>query len=196
MRTDIIAFVLVSKNRKEIVRTIFEYPKRQWSCSTLEDLAKVSHATTFRTLHGLREFGILKSIKINKKDMIYELVASPLTKELERIMNIDKITAKKVANDFINKIKSKNIISAVLYGSSIKGNLKPESDIDILIILENFNKILKKEILNIAAELSSNVNRTISAVIMDVEEIDKEKSSEFIKSVKANMEILYGKKSF
>ena len=196
MRTDIISFVLGSENRKRIIVTIFEYPKRQWSCSTLEDLAKASHTTVFRTLHGLREFGILKSTKINKKDIIYELVNSPLAKELERIINIDKITAKKIAKDFINKIKSKNIISAVLYGSSVKGSLKPESDIDILIILDNHNKILEEKILNIAANLSSNVNKTISAVIMDMKDINKGGKSIFIKSVSDNMEVLYGKKPF
>lgn len=187
------SFVLSSENRKRIVKTIFEYPKRQWSCSALEELTKISHATVFRTLNGLRYFGILKSIKINRKDIIYELVDSPLTKELNNIINIGKITQKKIVNNFINKIK-KDIYSAVLYGSSVKGKIKPESDIDILIVLYKHNNILEKKILDIAAELSSKLNRTISTVIMDIKEINKEKKKQFIKSVKANMEIIYGKK--
>jgi len=196
MRTDIISFVLGSENRKKIVKTIFEYPKRQWSCSALEELTKISHATVFRTLNGLRDFGILKSTKINKKDILYELVNSPLTKELNKILNIEKITTKKIANNFINRIKAKHIYSAILYGSSVKGTLRPESDIDILIILDEHNRILEKRIFDIAAKLSSKLNRTISATIMNMQEINKEKNSQFIKSVKANMEIIYGKKSF
>ena len=143
MRTDIISFILGSENRKKIVKTIFEYPKRQWSCSALEDLTKISHATIFRTLRGLRDFNILKSVKINKKDILYEAVNSPLVKELKKIINIEKITTKKVAQKFIDKIKSKDIYSAILYGSSAEGNLKIGSDIDILIILYKHNKILE-----------------------------------------------------
>lgn len=197
MRTDVISFVLGSENRKMIVKTIFEYPKRQWSCSSLEELTKIPHATVFRTLKGLRDFGILKSIKINRKDMLYELVRDyPLTKELKRLINIEKITAKKIANNFINKIKSRRIHSAILYGSSIKGDLKPESDIDILIVLDKHDKILERKILDIAAELSSKLNKTLSVTIIDLQEINKEKDSQFIKSVISNMEVLYGKKSF
>lgn len=190
------SFVLSSENRKSIVLTIFEYPNRQWSCSALEDLTKKPHATVFRTLDGLSNFGILKSIRINKKDVLYELVNSPLSKELKKIMGIENITAKKIANKFVNKIKSKKIYSILLYGSIVKGNLRPESDIDILIVLNEHDKITEEKIFDIAAELSSESNKTISAVIMDIKEINNEKSGQFIKSVKANMELIYGKKPF
>src|SRR3989338_1136597 len=196
MRTDVILFVLSSENRKSIVRTIFEYHKRQWSCSALEDLTKISHATIFRTLKGLLNFGILKSIRINKKDVLYELVSSPLSNELKKIIDIEKITTKKITNKFANKIKSKRIYSIFLYGSIVKGNLRPESDIDILIILNKHDKITEEKIFNIAAELSSKSKKTISSVIMDIKEINKEKNGQFIKSVKANMELIYGKKPF
>jgi len=197
MRTDIISFVLSSENRKRIVKTIFEYPKRQWSCSALEELTKIPHATVFRTLKGLKEFNILKSVKINRKDMLYELVRdSPMAQELKRILDIEKITAKKIADKFIDEIKSKQVLSAVLYGSSISGDIKPESDIDILIVLNKHDKPLEKEILDIAAELSTKMNKTLAVTIMDLKEINKEKDSQFIKSVKSNMGVLYGKSPF
>ena len=141
-------------------------------------------------------FGILKSVKINKKDILYELVNWPLSEELEKIIDIEKITIKKIANKFVDKIKSKRIYSILLYGSIVKGNLRPESDIDLLIILNKHDKITEQKIFNIAAELSSESNKTISAVIMDIKEINEEKNGQFIKSVKANMELIYGKKPF
>lgn len=196
MRTDIISFALGSENRKRIARTIFDYPKRQWSCSALEDLTKISHATVFRTLTGLRDFGILKSTKINKKDISYELVSSPLTEELKRIVNIEQTTIKKIANEFIGKIKTKNIYSAVLYGSSVKGTLKPESDVDILVILDKHNRVLEKKIFDIAAGLSSKLNKTISPAIINLKELSKGKNTQFIASIKSNMEVIYGKKPF
>ena len=196
MRTDVLSFVLSSENRKRIVKTIFEYPKRQWSCSALEDLTKISHATVFRTLNGLRYFGILKSAKVNKKDVLFELVGSPLSEELKNIMYIEKAAVNKILNKFINKIKSKGIYSIILYGSAVSGDIEPESDIDLLIILNEHDKILEESILNVAANMSSDYNKTLSAVIMDNKKISAEKNSQFIKSVRDDMKLLYGKKPF
>lgn len=161
----------------------------------MEEVTKLPHATVFRTVDGLKYFGVLKSIKINKKTMIYELVDSPISRELGKLVNLESNITKIIAKDFVNKIKSK-IKSAVLYGSSVKGNLKPESDIDILIILKKHNKYSEKEIYKIAAEESRKLNKTIAINIIDINKIKKEKNSQFIKSVMENMEVLYGKKPF
>ncbi len=83
-----------------------------------------------------------------------------------------------------------------MYGSTIKGNLKPESDIDILIILKKHDKTLENRILNKAAQVSSKLNKTISITTLDEKELKREKNTQFIRSVKSNMEIIYGKNSF
>lgn len=196
MRTDVISFILGSEKRKKIVKTLFEYPKREWSCSSMEDVTGTSHASVFRTLQGLKEFGVLKSVKINKKDILYELVDSPIVKEIKRVMDIEKIAVRKIVKKFLNRIKSKEIYSVVLYGSSIKGGLKAESDIDVLVILNKQNRILERKILDVAGTLSSKVNKTIAVVVMSKQELRKERGSEFIKSVKKDNEVVYGKKPF
>ena len=193
MRNDILSFILGSENRKIIVNTILDYPKRQWSCSALEDLTKIPHATVFRTLKGLKNYSVLKTIKINKKDIVYELVQNNLTNEIKRVLNIEITTAKSSANEFINFIKDK-INAAVLYGSIAKGTIESESDIDVLLVVKNKNN--DKEIFDIAAKISSKNNRVISPVIMEKKEILDKANKQFIDSVKENMEVLYGKAPF
>ena len=192
MRTDILSFVLASENRKEIAKALFEYPKRQWSCTAMEEAARLPHATVFRALKGLTYFGILKSIRINKKDVLYELAESPLSAELKRAINIDKIAARSIAMEFASKIKRK-AESVILYGSSAKGSLKPESDIDILVVAD---KSYRKDIFDAAAGISIKFNKTISPVVIDKKELNREKKSQFMRSVKENMEVLYGKNPF
>jgi len=196
MKTDIISFILASGNRKKVTMTIFEYPKRQWSCSALEEITKIPHSTVFRTLEGLKEFGILKDFKINKKDFLYEMSENPLIEDLRKILDINKITSRKIAEKFVDKIKSSKICSIILYGSSVSGNIKPDSDIDVLIILNKNDKKFEQGLFNKSASYSSVVNKTVSLVIMDKLEIKKEKNSQFIKSVKENMKVIYGKKPF
>ena len=193
MRTDILSFILGSENRKIIAKTILDYPKRQWSCSALEDLTKIPHSTVFRTLTGLKNYGVLKTIKINKKDFVYELVQNNLTNEIKRMLDIEITTAKSSADEFVDSVKDK-ITAAILYGSVVKGTIKPESDVDILFIVKNHNN--DKEIFDIAAKISSKNNRVISPIIMEKKEILNKSNKQFINSVKESMEMLYGKAPF
>ena len=158
----------------------------------MEEAARLPHATVFRALKGLAYFGILKPVRINKKDVIYELAESPLAAELKRAINIDKIAARNIAMEFVSKIKHQ-ASSIVLYGSSVRGDLKPESDIDILVVAD---KAHKKDIFDAAAGISQKSNRTISPVVVDRKEFNKEKKSQFMRSVKENMGVLYGKSPF
>jgi len=149
----------------------------------------------FRTLHSLHEFGVLKSIRINKRDLIYEIVSeSPQWQELQRAVNINKITVQKIAQEFIEHIKSPEIKAIILYGSSVKGEIKPESDIDIFILSRKVKN--EKEIQDVAAHISLKVNKTISVLIMNVAEFQREKKSAFLQSIKESMEVLYGKNPF
>ena len=65
-----------------------------------------------------------------------------------------------------------------------------------MVVLNEKNKILEGKILDIAAEMSSKANKTISAVVMNMEEVRREKGSAFIKSIIEDMELLYGKEPF
>lgn len=197
MRTNILSYILGSERRKKIVQTLWEYPTRLWSCSTLEEITKLPHATVFRTLQGLHYFGLLKSRKINKKDILYELVGdSPYIIELKKAFNFEEVSIRKIINPFLKKIKPKQICSLIIYGSAAKGELRPESDIDLLLILNKHQPEQEKDIYDLAAEVSARFNKTLSITIMDKQEIKKEKMGHFLKSVKANMEVLYGKKPF
>jgi len=196
MRTNLLAFVISSEIRKKIVKTLFEYPKRQWTCSSMEEITKIPHATTFRTLKGLHYYGVLKSIRINKKNTIYELVNSPITKELKRVFSLEGSTFKKIAIQLVKKISSKSIYSILLYGSAVKGTTHPKSDIDILVIMKKHNPLLEKKVLDTTAIFSDKINKTISVTIMDIRELQKEKDGRFLKSVKESHEVLYGRKPF
>ena len=194
MRTNSFSFVLGSEKRKKVVKTILEYPERQWSCSALEDLTKLSHATVFRTLQNLHQFGILNSTKINKKDLLFDLADSFLVRELQRILDIDKNIALELSKEFVRKVKRKNILSILLYGSAVKGTMNTNSDIDILVVLLKHNPDLEKNIQDKAAEMSLRNNKTISVVILDSKEIKEE--NQFTASIKRDHQLIYGKTTF
>ena len=109
---------------------------------------------------------------------------------------MDQDIAKTIAQRCIKEIKSPYIKAAILYGSSVHGHMKPESDIDILLTVSKHDVEKDYQIYDQATGISSNINKTISIVIMDLPEIKKEKDSPFLTSIREKNEVLYGKIPF
>lgn len=192
MRTNIFGYVLSTENRKKIVKTILNYPKRQWSCTHLEEVSKLPHATVFRTIQALVDYKLLKPMKVNKRDLIYQLAEESLLRiEITRMLNIEQESAKKIARDLASKIKFKEVTAIILYGSAVKGNMNQYSDIDIMIIVKKHSET-DKQIQDLAAKLSLKYNQIISALVL----VKKELEGQFLNSVKENHEVLYGKTPF
>lgn len=197
MRTNILSFALNSDNRRNLALALFDYPDRLWSCTSLEEITNLPHTTVFRTIKGLINFGILKTTKVNKRDLIYQLAKeSPVSKEFYNALTFEKRTAKLISQEFANEIKFNKPLSIILYGSAVHGKMKPESDIDVLVILKKEDKHMQEKIKDIAAQLSSRFNKTIAPVVLSIEEFKKEQKKQFLQSVKNNMEVLYGETPF
>jgi len=192
MRTNIFGYVLSTDSRKKIVRTILDYPKRQWSCTHLEELTKLPHATVFRTIQALVDYKLLKKFKVNKRDLIFELAESSLLAiELARLLSIEQESAKRIAKKFASVVKFKEITAIILYGSAVKGNMNQYSDIDIIIIVKKHSEI-DKNIQDLATKLSVKYNQTISVMVL----VKKELEGQFLDTVKENHVVLYGKAPF
>lgn len=197
MRTNILNYILSSERRKKVVQTLLESPHRQWSCSSVEEKSGLSHATVFRVLRTLRELGMLKSLKINKKDIVYEVAReSLLVSELPKILHFEQILGRRMAKIFVSSLPKKQVVAIILYGSTVKGNFTSQSDIDILIIIKKHNALQEKEMYDLASKLSSRFNKTISLTIMDRDEITQGKKSQFLQSVQEAGKVLYGKTPF
>lgn len=88
----------------------------------------------------------------------------------------------KIAQEFAKKIKSDDIKLIILFGSVARGEDKTESDIDILIVSPNVNKIeshIDDEVVNIIL----NKNEFISAHLMTENHFNKTKNYPFLTNV-------------
>lgn len=162
----------------------------------MEQATHLSHPTVFRALRELADWGILRAFKVNKRDLVYELAArSPWVEELKKVITIETVTSRRIAREVITKVKKK-IVVAVLYGSSVTGQMKSDSDIDLLLVVDHHHKKEEQRIYDTAAEISRKVNRSLAVLIMDRLEVKKEMTGQFLQSVRASHEVLYGKTPF
>lgn len=94
----------------------------------------------------------------------------------------------KAVTEFIKKIRSQlgdNLLSARLFGSKVHGNFSDESDIDVLLILREFNSVLMDEIVDALIEFQLAYDANISPVIFSEHEykVNTELGSPFVKNV-------------
>ena len=194
MRTNLLGYVLGSENRRKIVQTLLDYPQRQWTCSSLEEAAKFSHATVFSVIVELREYGLLRQFRLSRKMVVFELVPSPLLNQVKIVLGAEKQAWIEIAKELVKKIKPKKPEMVVLYGSVAENKIKQGSDLDLFILLRKPNKVLEEFIFNEAGKLSLKYNHTLSPLIMNKEEFKKlaKKEDKFISNVMRG-EVLYGK---
>lgn len=78
----------------------------------------------------------------------------------------------------ISKIYKGELIQLILSGSQARGTAKPESDIDILIILKNGNKNQQKyeQVINFISDLCLEYEVLISCVYVSENQFKTEKS--------------------
>lgn len=194
MRTNLLGYLLGSEKRKILIKTLLDYPKRQWTCSSLEDVAKLSHATVFRIITELNNFGLLKQYRLSKKTIIFELVHSPILEQVKTVLSAEKQGFKEIAQELVALIKPKKPQAIFLYGSVAEDRIKAGSDIDILVIVSKNTPKIQKFITDQAAIISLKYNQTLSPIIIAQKEFLKleKKRDKFILNAIAG-ELLYGK---
>ncbi|MFA5049742.1 MAG: nucleotidyltransferase domain-containing protein [Candidatus Micrarchaeia archaeon] len=127
-----------------------------------------------------KEIGNIHQYYINEKD--------------QRIKILKKFIGPYLASDqqylkpFIEK--NKNVLSIALYGSFSKGDYGNKSDLDILVITSNEQKINNEDFLHIGSKLEREIN--VMAIPLDRwRKIEREKT-DFFNSVKKNNVLIWG----
>lgn len=110
----------------------------------------------------------------------------------------------KKAEIYISRLKNvlyeiygEKLISAVIFGSYVKGDFSMNSDIDLLLVVENDEENPRKRLYNfyeIIDKLSFNMQWIISPIILTLEEA--EKFSPLYLEIFENHEVLYDKGFF
>ena len=137
--------VLGSKVKIKVLRLLTRYENKEFTSRELARLSGVSHTAVLRTINDLEKDNIISKefysgahkIKINKNSYLYNKIKEILSKE--------KNTKEELIND-LKKIVPKNAISAVLYGSIMKETAKENSDIDLLVITNDYFKEIDNNI--------------------------------------------------
>jgi len=175
-----------SEQEIKIIKTLIEYPKREWVIKELSEESGVSKATVWRKLKRLEDKGFLEKEK--KGRTIVTKVKNP-----KLLQNIIKGTQphievmKHAAKQFAEKAKKlEKIKKIILYGSVARETASPESDIDILILISGKDEEIIEEVKLIANKISSQESFKITPTIITESKFKKMKKhgEEFAENIK------------
>lgn len=98
----------------------------------------------------------------------------------------------KTINNALQKIRDEipEAISCVLYGSCSRNESKYESDVDLMVLLDNFNGDVQRKGRNLISELNSNVIVNVDVVFCRKERFDSDNST-YYNSIKRDGIVLW-----
>jgi len=183
-----------SKNSIKVLRQLAKHENWEFNITELARDININKGILSRLIKKLNENNI---IKINQKGKI---MLFKINKENTLIRNLIIPAFKiedKLFDEFIKprilKLKSKDLLSIILYGSYAKGDFKLTSDLDLLIIIKNKNDQLENEINKLKKEFLDQ-DLLVRVDIMTLKEFKRlyKLKEPLLVSIEKNHKILYG----
>lgn len=127
--------ILASRNKITVLRELCQHENYQYSVTELAEKTKIHRVRLFTLLNELEQSGVVKSLRKGKVRLISVNNRNYYVRELLiKAFEMEKSVAIDAARKFTDKVDKKNVVSIVLYGSSVKKKFTFKSDLDIMII--------------------------------------------------------------
>lgn len=173
------------KNKELVYFAFFNTKENTLYYNQLKELTKLSHSSLQRVIKKLKENQEIIEDK-KKNNTYYSLTKKYLPIEFSKI-TIDKVNnlslnVKITIKEFI-KLVPKNIYTCLLFGSASRKKETESSDIDLLLILYNYenkeleklyNKEIERKIKEVKEKLETTSVHPISIAITNKEKFDKQ----------------------
>ncbi len=177
-----------------LLRTMVNYRGKIFTIRGLAEVAKVSPNETALIIHELENFGIIKiqpvgrayQLELNKKSYI-------LNKIIEPIIEAEKNTFDELLVLLKKYLDTKKIVSAVIFGSVVKGQEKIDSDIDLLVISNDHDHAIT-QISEASEQVFTTFHGNLSPIIFTDKEFKAKQKGSLIKSIIDNHILICGKR--
>lgn len=178
--------LLGNKIALSALRILVNYRGRIFTIRSLARDVGASHPEVSTTLKELEKFGIVQIQPVGRAYQISLNEKSYVLKEIiEPILQAEKKTLAKVISVLSNHLDTKKIISSAIFGSVSKGKEKEDSDIDVLVISDDFDHATEA-IANASEDVALGFHTRVSPIIFTRKEFISKRKGDLIHSILAN----------
>ena len=147
---------MFTNNQLQILAIFINNPDKEFYISEIGNILKKKPGVFQRTLNSLEKTGIIMSFKKRNQHFFRINISYPFLSECKSI--VQKTTGVEgLIRELVKKIKGIQIV--LLYGSYVKNQMRPDSDIDLLVVgTSKAEDILLQKIKNIENTLQREIN--------------------------------------
>ena len=185
--------LLSSKTKFLLLKTLFRYSEKKFSGRELGRLAGCSASRTSEVLNLFHSYGLVNKIHVGNTAVWTLNKENILCKELSYSFQIEKKLLKVLKSNIRNAFSSqKEVLKVLLFGSLIRGDEKPNSDIDLFILVQ------KEKDKKTAEEVTQKLNisqlplygNVISSILYSKDEWRQKRTSELFKKIHQENEVI------
>lgn len=195
---DYLEWLIGSKTSINLIRALINHPGKVFTVRKLAETAKVSASEAAMFVQQLEKYGVMKIqpvgrsylLTLNEQSYILNKILKPMIKAEAETR--DELIS--ILQDSLSRSEAKDniIISAVLFGSVVARQEREDSDVDLLVISDDYDAAIA--IVSKAQEnISLAFNSRLSPLIMNQKELIKKRNDRLIQSIIANYITVAGK---
>lgn len=175
--------VFGNKGSVSVLRTLVEHKGRVFTIRRLAEDSGISHTEASDTVQDLERLGIVMiqpigrshQVSLNEKSYI-------LNKMIRPAIAAEHDLSSNIIMTLRNGLKFNEITSAVVFGSMARGEEKIQSDLDLLVISDNYDVAI--EIVSAVAEdIFAKFHKKLSHIIFSKKQIKAKRGSDLVKSI-------------
>jgi len=186
--------VNIDSKRLEVLKFLLDHDRE--SVSEVSRGSGVSQPTVSRIVEEFRDKDLVKTSKKGNMKLV-ELKKEGFAKDIVQSMTGSRKLFE-AAENFVEELKVfSKVNQCMVFGSVARGTAEPDSDVDVLVLIEEDSESLREKIMLKAEKIIEETGFQISPTVMTVEvfEQHKENGSQFYESIKKDLEVLYNDRS-
>jgi predicted nucleotidyltransferase len=184
--------LLGSKVKIKVLRTLWKYKEKEFTIRELAKFLGISHTGVKKVLDELEKTNVVKvrtlgkshAFRLNAGSYTARIVEGVFDKEGRALSELQEMLKKGLGAPWVT--------SAALFGSVAKVKETPLSDIDLLVVTENREKV-EEIIAELQKDVSEKFGNSISAYYVSKEDFKKKRKDSPIKQILQDHLLICGK---
>ena len=176
-----------------LVRALINYSGKIFTVRKLAEAAGVSPSEAAVIVQQLEKQGIVKLqpvgrsylVSLNDKSYVLNRILMPIVKA-------EKETLDELVSMLRRYLSGKSIISAAIFGSVARMNEREDSDVDVLLVSNDFDAA-SAAVAKAMEEVSSTFHNRLSPLILSEKELKAKKNDRLVRSILENYIPITGK---
>jgi len=181
-----------SKVKIKVLRTLWRYREKEFTIRELAKFLGVSHTGIKKVLDELEKTNAIRVRTLGRSHAFKLNVNSYTAKIIEKTFEMEREALSELLDILKRQLESPMVTSAALFGSIAERKETPRSDIDLLIVTNQKEKV-EEIIAEIQKDISERFGNSISAYYVEEANLQKKRKESPIKQALQNHILIYGR---